>query len=153
MLTSPAALRDKLAELDVDIGLLPGRRVALLGFRDPSATRVAENVRVLQSAAGWTAVDLRLPIEGPIRQVLGKALDAPKLALILDTTKAPPTDALLLIRALRDSNNFVRWVDGAETPLPADRILYVIASGAREWNDLPRELQRIDFMTFIKAPS
>jgi hypothetical protein len=152
-MTSPNELRDKLAELDADIGLLPGRRVALLGFRDPDATRVADNVRMLQAASGWTVVDLRSPIEAPVHQVLAKALDAVKLAMVLDTTNAPPTDALLLIRTLHDSNDVVRWTDGTETPLQSRRILYVIASGAREASDLPRELQRIDFMTFIEAPS
>jgi hypothetical protein len=153
MLTSSTNLRDKLVELNSDIGRLPGRRVALLGFRDSNATRVADNLCELKGAAGWTVVDLLSTVPESLPQVLAKELAAPKLAVILDTTRPVPTDALLLIRALHDSHDAVRWSDGTTSALPAKRILYVIASGARELQDLPSWLQRIDFMTFVRAPS
>ena len=146
MLTSPTHLRDKLVELDDDLGGLRGRRVALLGFRDPNAKRVDDNLRALRETPAWTVMD-RHDASGVS---LSQVLDAPKLAIVLDAAAALPADAALLIRALHDSHDAVRWMDGTDSRLPADRKLYIVAVGARSMKDLPAELQRIDFMTFIE---
>ena len=150
MLTSPTHLRDKLANLDNEIGGLPGRRVSLLGFRDPNAKRVDDNLRTLCETPGWVLVDLRNSSQVLLPEALGKALAAPKLALLVDVSVALPTDASLLIRALHDSRDAVHWADGTESRLPATRMLYVIAIGACVFAELPTLLQRIDFMEFIK---
>ena len=152
MLTAPAHLRDKLMELDKDVGGLPGRRVALLGFRDPNATRVEDNVRLLRETPGWTLVDLRDPQAVSLPGALAQSVAAQKLALLVETSVGLPTDAALLIRALHDSHSSVRWTDSTQSELPAKRMLYVVVAGARSVEDLPALLQRIDFMTFIKPP-
>lgn len=149
MLTTPTHLRDKLCELDNDLGGLPGRRVALLGFRDPNAKRVDDNLRALRETPQWTVVDHRNVSEAG----LSKVLDAPKLAMVLDANDPVPTDASLLIRALHDSHKAVRWRDGTGSALPSDRKLYIVAVGARSVDELPALLQRIDFMTFIRPPA
>lgn len=150
MLTSATALRDALVKLDDDVGLLRGRRVALLGFRDPNATRVDDNIRTLKAAAGWTVIDVRSPASP--RDALAATLGAPKLAMLVGATATIPIDASLLIRALHDDRDTVRWQDGTQAAIPENRILYVVASGARSIDDLPPVLARIDYMTFIKAP-
>lgn len=152
MLTSPTHLRDKLIDLDNDLGGLPGRRVALLGFRDPNAKRVDDNLRTLCQTSGWTVVDLRNALVVRLPESLSQALEAPRFVLLMDVTAALPTDASLLIRALHDSHDSVRWADGTQSPLPAKRMLYVVAAGARSVEDLPMLLQRIDFMTFVEPP-
>jgi len=152
MLTTPTHLRDKLLELDNDLGLLPGRRVALLGFRDPNAKRVDDNVRALSETPGWTVVDLRDVQGARLPAALAQSLAAPKLALLVDVAAGVPADASLLIRALHDSHDAVRWADGTQSEVPDERILYVVAVGARHIEELPPLLQRIDFMTFIKPP-
>lgn len=152
MLTSPTHLRDKLVELDNDISLLSGRVVSLLGFRDSNAKRVDDNVRALRATPPWTLIDIRGIPPATISGVFIEALSAPKVAMLVDAASPLPTDASLLIRALYDSHDAVRWADGSQSPLPADRILYVIAAGARSVGDLPPELRRIDYMTFIKPP-
>jgi hypothetical protein len=152
MLTSARHLRDKLLELDKDLGGLPGRRVSLLGFRDPNAKRVDDNVRALRETPGWTVVDLRNAPAVRLPEALVQALGAPKLALLVDVAAVLPTDASLLIRALHDSHDAVRWADGTQSQLPARRMLYVVAVGARSLKELPTLLQRIDFMTFIEPP-
>lgn len=147
MLTSPTHLRDTLLELDTDLGGLPGRRVALLGFHDANPTRIADNVRALCETPGWTVIDLRqTAVRLPER--LPKALAAAKLALMLNVAAPLPTDVSLLIRALRDAHDAVVWTDGTRCPLPATRMLYVIAAGARSHDQLPPQLKAIDFMTF-----
>ena len=148
MLTTPTHLRDQLIELDNDVGGLPGRHVALLGFRDPNAKRVDDNVRTLRGAPGWTVIDLR---DGQQAR-LSEALAAPRLALLVDAAAKLPADASLLIRALHDDHDEVHWADGARSALPAKRTLYVIAAGARSVEDLPPLLARIDIMTFIRPP-
>jgi hypothetical protein len=150
MLTTPTHLRDSLLDLDNDVGGLPGRRVALLGFRDPNAKRVSDNVQALGATSGWTVVDLRDPLAGRTPVGLVQALEAPKLVLLVDLAIGVPTDASLLIRALHDSHDSVRWADGTVSKLPAKRMLYVVAVGARSVEELPTLLQRIDFMTFVR---
>ena len=153
MLTSPTHLRDALVALDADLGLLPGRRLALLGLRDPNATRLAENLRTLQATPAWTLVDARPGgAGGALREALGTALAAPKVALLVDATAPIPADADRLICALHDSCDTVAWSDGALAALPSKRMLFVIALGARAANELPPLLARIDFMTFIRPP-
>ena len=152
MLSSPTHLRDKLVELDHDLGGLPGRRVSLLGFRDPNAKRVYDNVRALCEVPGWTVIDLRNAPTVLLSESLMQAIASPKLAMLVDVAAALPTDASLLIRALHDSREAVRWVDGTQSPLPAKRMLYVVAVGARSIKDLQALLRRIDFMTFIYPP-
>jgi hypothetical protein len=152
MLTTPTHLRDKLHELDNDLGALPGRRVALLGFRDPNAKRVDDNVRALRESPGWTVVDLRDAPGARLPMALVQALAAAKLALLMDVAVEVPTDASLLIRALHDSHDSVCWANGTQSVLPAKRMLYVVAAGARSVEELPALLQRIDFMTFIRPP-
>ena len=152
MLTSPTHLRNTLVELDNDLSGLPGRRVSLLGFRDPNMKRVDENVRTLRETAGWTVVDLRNTEVIQLPEGLVQALTAPKLALLLNVSDVLPSDVSLLIRALHDSRNTVFWANGASSELPADRMLYVIAEGARSIDELPDLLSRIDFMTFIRPP-
>ena len=152
MLTSPTILRERLVTLDNDIGLLSGRRVALLGFRDSNAKRVDENLRALRATPGWTVVDIRTPPPGPLHELIAPTLSGPKLALLLDTAVALPTDATLLIRALHDSQDAVRWADGTQSQLPTRLILYVIAAGARWPEELPSRLAQIDFMDFIRPP-
>jgi hypothetical protein len=152
MLTSPTRLLDELNRIDEDLSLLRGRRVALLGFRDSNVKRVADNVDALQAAADWTIVDLRAPQPGPVNQALAPSLAAPRLAMLVDTTEPLPVDALQLIGALHDARNAVRWADNTESALPDNRMLYVIASGARDITELPHRLKRIDSMAFISAP-
>ena len=152
MLTAPTHVRDKLLELDNDVGGLPGRRVALLGFRDPNAKRVEDNVRVLRETPGWTVIDLRDALAVRLPGALAQSLAAPKLALLVEAAVGLPAHAALLIRALHDSHDAVRWADGTQSELPAKRMLYVVAAGARSVEELPALLQRIDFMTFIEAP-
>lgn len=152
MLTSATHLRDKLIELDDDVGGLPGRRVSLLGFRDSNAKRVDDNVRALHQTPGWTVIDLRDAAAVRLPEALVEALAAPKLALLVNAPAALPTDASLLIRALYDSQDAVCWVDGTQSRLPAKRMLYVVAVGARSVKELPALLQQIDFMTFIEPP-
>ena len=147
MLTSPTHLRDTLLELDTDLGGLPGRRVALLGFHDASPTRVADNVRALCETPGWTVIDLRQAAVC-LPEKLPETLAAPKLALLVDVAAPLPTDLSLLIRALRDAHDAVVWTNGTRCPLPATRMLYVIAAGARSLDQLPPQLKAIDFMTF-----
>jgi hypothetical protein len=139
-----------LLDLDNDLGGLTGRRVALLGFRDPNAKRVDDNVRALRETPGWTVVDLRDAPAARLPVTLAQALAAPKLALLLDVALGVPTDASLLIRALHDAHDAVRWTDGTQSELPANRKLYIIAAGARSAEELPTLLRRIDFMTFVK---
>src|SRR5438045_2505276 len=103
MLTSPTHLRDKLVELDSDLVGLPGRRVSLLGFRDPNAKRVDDNLRALRETPGWTVVDLRNASSARLPEALVQALAAPKFAMLVDVAAVLPTDASLLIRALHDS--------------------------------------------------
>lgn len=152
MLTTPTRLRDELEKLDLDLGGLGGRRVALLGFRDPNAKRVDDNIRSVGAAPGWTLVDARRSTAEPLVTALKASLAAPRLALLLDATAPVPTDAAVLVRALHDSRDSVTWVDGTASALPDRRMLYVVASGARSIDDLPPALQRIDFMTFIRSP-
>jgi hypothetical protein len=152
MLTSPTHLKNMLVELDNDLSGLPGRRVSLLGFRDPNVKRVDDNVRTLRETPGWTLVDLRNPEAAQLPETLIQALTAAKLALLVDVSDALPTDASLLIRALHDSQDRVFWANGTQSQLPANRILHVIAEGARSSDELPTLLQRIDFMTFIRPP-
>ncbi len=94
MLTSPTHLRDTLVELDRDLGGLPGRRVALLGFRDANPTRVADNVHALCRTPGWTVIDLRHTPE-QLPAILPEALAAPRLALLVDVAAPLPTDVPL----------------------------------------------------------
>jgi len=150
MLTTPTHLRDKLLDLDNDLGGLPGRRVALLGFRDPNAKRVDDNVRALRATPEWMVIDLRNAPAVRLPELFIPALSAPKLAVLVDVAAALPADASLLLRALHDSHDAVRWADGTQSELPATRMLYDIAVGARSAEDLPTLLQRIDFMTFIR---
>jgi hypothetical protein len=152
MLKSPTDLRDKLIELDNDVGLLGGRKVALLGFRDPNAKRVQENVLRLSEANGWKLVDVDAVHSAQLAMVLAEALSAPKLVLLIDVAAPIPTDVSLLIRALHDSQDAVVWEDRTLSQLPEERILYVIALGARSSDELPPLLQRIDFMTFVRSP-
>lgn len=149
MLSSPTHLRDELVALASDLGGLPGRRVALLGLRDPNAKRVDDNIHALCETPEWTVIDLRNAPSARLSKSLGQALPAPKLALLVDVTAALPPDASLLIRALHDSRDSVRWVDGTQSPLPARQMLYVVAIGARSLEELPTLLQKIDFMTFV----
>jgi len=150
MLTTATHLRDQLLELDNDLGGLPGRRVALLGFRDPNPKRVDDNLRALRDASGWAVVDLRDAPSVPLPAALTETIAAPKLVLILNVASALPRDAAMLIRALHDSRDSVDWSDGTDSELPEDRMLYVVAAGARSVEELPPLLQRIDFMTFIR---
>jgi len=149
MLISPTHLRDQLDALASDLGGLPGHRVALLGFRDPNAKRVDENVHELCATPGWTVIDLRSGSAVRLSDSIVQALSAPELALLVDVTAALPPDASLLIRALHDSRDSVQWVDGTQSPLPARQMLYVVAIGARSLEELPTLLQKIDFMTFV----
>ena len=73
-------------------------------------------------------------------------------ALLADPAVGLPADAALLIHALQDSHNVVRWTDGTQFELPANRMLYVVAAGVRSVEELPALPQRIDFMTFIAPP-
>jgi hypothetical protein len=150
VLTTPTHLRDSLLDLDNDIDGLPGRRVALLGFREPNAKRIADNLHTLCDTAGWVVVDVRDPQSCRVPLPLIQALEAPKLALILEVAVEIPANAAMLIRDLHDSRDLVHWADGTETRLPENRMLYVIAIGARSVEELPTLLQKIDFMTFLK---
>ena len=150
MLTSPTHLRDELLKLDGDIGGLGGRRVALIGFRDPNQKRVSDNLRVLREVPGWTLVDARESAGESLMTALTEGLDTPHLALLLDVSAPIPTDASLFIRALHDSRDSVVWTDRTESRIPGKRLLHVIAMGARSIEDLPQVLRRIDFMTFIR---
>jgi hypothetical protein len=116
------------------------------------AERVDDNLRALRETPGWTVLDLRNTQAVRLPEALNHALAAPKLALLVDVVAVLPTDASLLIRALHDSHAAVRWVDGTQSHLPAKRMLYVVAVGARSLKDLPTLLQRIDFMTFLEPP-
>lgn len=151
MLTSPTNLKDTLLALDNDVGGLPGRRVSLLGFRDPNAQRVADNVRALCETPNWTVVDLRNDSNVRLPGALIQSLAAAKLAVLVDVTRPLANDVTQLIRALYDARDAVRWTDGTQTPLPTDRMLHVIAVGARVVDELPALLQTIDFMKFIKG--
>ena len=112
-------------------------------------TPIDDNVANLGSLH-WPMVDVRAAKDP------GKALAhhaaAAKLTLLVDATQKLPTDAELLIRAVHDSRDSVRWVDGTESALPAKQVLHVIAAGARSIDDLSRWLARIDFMDFIRPP-
>lgn len=152
MLTSPVHLKNILVELDNDLSGLPGRRVALLGFRDPNVRRVDENVRTLRETPGWKLVDLRNTQTAQLPEMLVQALTASKLALLVNVSEGLPTDVSLLIRALHDSHDTVFWTNRTQSQLPENRMLYVIAEGARSWDELPMVLQRIDFMQFIGPP-
>jgi hypothetical protein len=152
MLTSPTTLRDRLVAFDHTIGLLPGRRVALLGFRDPNVNRVEENIRTLRTTPAWSVLDLRTNSSEPLHELLDEALGAPKLALLVDSAASLPADVELLIRALHDKRDTVQWMSGKETSIPAEQILYIIASGVRQVDELSHWLARIDFMDFIRPP-
>jgi len=149
MLTMPTHLRDSLLDLDNDVGGLPGRGVVLLGLHDPDAKRIADNLHTLCETPDWVVVDVRDPQSVRLPLPLIQALEAPKLALLLDVAVEIPANAAMLIRDLRDSRDSVHWADGTETRLPEKRMLYVIAIGASSVEELPKLLQQIDFMTFI----
>lgn len=151
MLTTPTHLRDSLLDLDNDVGGLPGLRVALLGFRDPNAKRIGDNLYALCETPGWVVVDVRDPPAARVPMPLVQALEVPKLVLLLDVAVGVPANASRLIRALRDSRDRVCWADGTESKLPAKSMLYVVAIGARSVEELPTLLRRIDCMTFIRS--
>jgi hypothetical protein len=153
VLTSPTTLSDSLRRLDEDIGLLPGRRVALLGFRDPNAKRVDENVLAVEASRAWQFADARAGRGGTSSTVLAKLVDAPKIVMLVDVSVALSADSELLVRALHDSNETIRWMNQTESRLPSKQVLYVLAAGARSIDDLPRVLASIDFMQFIKPPA
>jgi hypothetical protein len=150
MLTTANHLRDHLSGLDKDLEGLRGKRVALLGFRDPNEHRVEDNLRVLRETSPWVLIDLRSSQLQRLPEALISKINVPKIVIIVDTTATLPNDAVLLIRAVHDSKNAVVWSDGTQSVLPTDQWLYVISLGARSIDELPSVLQRIDFMTFIR---
>jgi hypothetical protein len=153
VLTSPTTLRDNLLRLDEDLSGLPGRRVALLGFHDPNAKRVDENVRGVEASRAWQFADARAGRVATSSTVLAKLVDGPKIVMLVDVSVPLPADSELLVRALHDSHETVRWMNKTESRLPAKQILYVLAAKARSIDDLPGVLARIDFIQFIKPPA